>query len=192
MDANIRRDPIEHAKEEQYCQFEHSTLDVSRHGGIRWFEKTVSSGPPIQNSKLPSEGLFIFFCVKENEPKETARVPLLSALLATGGSCETRCAQTVTVSLRLLLRCSTRPNGKGHFKDERPTSNAEHRTSNEKIKTRGGSGRILSFKHRHRFPSVGHSKFDVGRSMFDVHRFIGSFIIGVQTAGLLAPNSLIA
>ena len=90
-------------------------FDVSRHGGIRRFEKTVSSGPPIQNSKLPSECLFIFFCVKENEPKETARVPLLSALLATGGSCETRCAQTVTVSLRLLLRCSTRPNGKGLF-----------------------------------------------------------------------------
>jgi len=43
--------------------------------------------------------LFIFFCEKENEPKEIAPVMLFPARLKALGRCETRCAQTVTAPL---------------------------------------------------------------------------------------------
>ena len=70
------------------------------------------------------------------------------------------------------------------FKDERRTSNIQHRTSNEIIletvswwKTRAvvtESMRAADIYYPRRFLRAANSKLDVGRSMLDVHCFTES------------------
>jgi len=70
------------------------------------------------------------------------------------------------------------------FKDERRTSNIQHRTSNEIIlepvlqwKTRvvvTGTTHAAVVLYRGRFLRAANSKLDVGRSMLDVHFFTES------------------
>ena len=70
------------------------------------------------------------------------------------------------------------------FKDERRTSNVQHRTSNEIIlepvslrKTvvvYTGITHTAVVHHRGRFLRAANSKLDVGRSMLDVHFFTES------------------
>ena len=66
------------------------------------------------------------------------------------------------------------------LKDERPTSNIERPTSNEKnkhqMRNKGSEVQSCWFCLPASFFSF-HSKFDVGRSMFDVHLLIRSMFI---------------